>query len=105
MVLCGENTLIYSDSEQIYDINPIIGGSGAERRLQQLMFNGLLQKRKIRYGNHYYIKYVPVVASDFSYHEDRKEYVFTIRDDIPFHGGGFLSPEDVCATLTMLLDE
>ena len=58
-----------------------------------LIFN--VYETLIFYERQYPNKYVPQLATDWEISEDGKTYTFKIREDVQFHGGQDLTPEDV----------
>ena len=102
----AENRLVYGDLDRIIDINPITGGGFAERRLQQLMFNGLIQVRRevVDDGTRSDLVYTGVLAEDFNYDRQTQEYIFDLRTDVRFHNGASFSVSDVYSTVELLLD-
>lgn len=78
-------------------INPLLAISDTDRDLTALVYAGLL--RATPAGD-----LIPDLASDFSISGDGLTYTFTLRNDIFFHDGAPVTPEDVIFTITKAQD-
>ncbi len=104
--LAADNRLVYGDLDRVTNLNPITGGNNAEKRLQQFVFNGLLQVRRVltEGGTRSDLNHVGVLAQDHYYDSQNDEYIFSIRPGVIFHNGFELTAFDVVATINMLID-
>lgn len=100
----GANVFAYGDLDKVDGLNPYINNGPAERRLQQLMFNGLLQRKIVNTNNRRTsLAYAPMLATEYRYDaSSRQLYLFELRDDIQFHDGHHFSAEDVLSTVNLI---
>jgi peptide/nickel transport system substrate-binding protein len=74
------------------NVNPIFASSNADHDLVALVYSGLMRvggAGELALG----------LAQSYSISEDRKEYTFTLRDDIFFHDGTPITARDVVFTI------
>src|SRR3989344_2368622 len=79
-------------------VNPLLAPiNDVDRDLSQLIFSGLM---KVSPDG----QLVPDIATSYSISEDGKTYVFELRDDVRWHDGQLLTPDDVVSTIETIQD-
>lgn len=74
--------------------NPILAVSEADMAVSNLVYSGLM--RLDTKG-----AFIPDLASSYSISEDGTEYSFTLRDNLTFHDGEPVTPEDILFTVSL----
>lgn len=91
------DTLVISDYQKPGYINPILTSTTLSARLSELVFDGL-----VRIDEHLEAK--PNLALKWDLSEDKKTWIFHLRQDVHFHDGKNLTADDVSFTLRYLAD-
>ncbi|MBI3305770.1 peptide ABC transporter substrate-binding protein [Candidatus Nomurabacteria bacterium] len=78
-------------------INPILASSEADQNLIALIYSGLM--RKSEDGT-----LIPDLAEKYEMSEDGLSYIFTLRENVYFHDGKPVTPEDVIFTINKIKD-
>ncbi len=74
-------------------LNPIFcQTSDVDMDLSRILFSGLVKYDKDR-------NIIPDIAKEFSISEDKKTYIFKLREDVVFHDGERLTADDVVFTI------
>lgn len=74
--------------------NPVLAVSGPDQDMTNLVYSGLM--RATSDG-----AFVPDLAETYEISEDGTTYTFTLRDDVRFHDGSRVTPEDVLFTVAL----
>ena len=88
--------LIYGEAARLDSFDPFTGHEAAAQRLSDLIFDGLVEV-KIGGG------YAPVLAKSWAIEDGGTQVIFTLNDQPTWHDGKPLTPEDVVATVRLLI--
>ena len=88
---------VYGSATELNNFDPFTSITADVRSVDFNIFEGLVKPTPE--GD-----FAPAIAEDYSISEDGTEYSFTLREDVSFHNGETVTPEDVLYSIQKAID-